>query len=50
MNIVQIIVKTVVTTVDLLIAYAVLNGKEATDGMKKAFIVFALLNLTGVWL
>ena len=49
MNIPQIIVKTVVSTVDILLAIAVLKSDEAVDGLKKAFVVIVLINVMGVW-
>lgn len=50
MNTPQIIVKTVVSTLDLLLAIAVLMSNDATDGLKKAFAVIVLLNISGVWI
>lgn len=50
MNIPQIIVKTVVSTIDILLAIAVLKSDEAIDGLKKAFVVVVLLNVMGVWI
>lgn len=50
MNVPQIIVKTVVSTIDLMLAIAVLISDDATDGLKKTFAVVVLLNITGVWI
>lgn len=50
MNTPQIVLKTIVTTIDLLLAIAVIKSDEAVDGLKKAFAVVVLLNITGVWI
>ena len=50
MNTAQIVLKTVITTVDLLLSLAVLKSDDAIDGLKKAFVAIVLLNLAGVWI
>ena len=48
MNVYQIILRTVATTIDLLIASIVLYKGESR-GMKTAYSMFCLLNLCGIW-
>ena len=48
MNVYQIILKTVATTVDLLVALVVISKGESHN-MKVAYSVFCLLNLAGIW-
>lgn len=48
MNVYQIILKTVATTVDLLVALVVITKGESRN-MKTAYSVFCLLNLCGIW-
>ena len=45
----QIIFKTVVTTVDMLLAMSVIKSDDSTDSLKKTFTVITLLNIAGVW-
>lgn len=50
MSIVQVVIRTVVTTIDLLLTIAVLKADNTTGNMVKAFAVVMLLNLMGVWI
>lgn len=49
MSVFQIVLRTVVTTVDLLLTIGLFKADTATDSMRKAFTVVMLLNLAGVW-
>lgn len=46
----MIIIRTVVTTVDLLLSIAVLKAPDMADGHRKVFAALVLLNLAGVWI
>lgn len=46
----MIIIRTIVTTVDLLLSIAVLKVPNMDEGHKKIFIALVLLNLMGVWI
>ena len=50
MSVAQIIFRTVITTIDLLLAFAVIAVKEMSDTSKRRFTVFVMLNLLGVWI
>lgn len=50
MNIVQVVVRTVVTTVDLLIALIVLRDEKNPEPAKKILTGVVLLNIMGVWI
>jgi len=50
MNTAQIIVKTVATTINLLIGLALTMTKETTPKMFKGYMAFMLINLVGVWI
>lgn len=49
-GIAQVIVKTIVSTIDILLAVAVLKSDDAIDGLKKAFAIVVFLNVMGVWI
>jgi hypothetical protein len=49
MSILQIVVKTVITTLDLIIVLGAFKS-EVEDKGKKALFVMTLINLTGVWI
>ena len=48
MNVYEVILKTVATTLDLLIALVVALKGESNN-MKIAYSVFCLVNLIGIW-
>ena len=50
MGIAQVVLKTMVSTIDVLLAIAVVRADEAIDGLKKAFVLIVLLNVMGVWI
>ena len=50
MSVAQIVIRTIVTTVDLLLTIAVIKADSTTNGMIKAFVIVILLNLMGVWI
>ena len=50
MNTFQIVIKTIVSTINAFIAVEVLRTKDSTDNMKKIITIFTLINLTGVWI
>lgn len=50
MSVAQIVIRTVVTTVDLLLTVAVIKADNMNNGMIKAFAIVILLNLMGVWI
>ena len=50
MNIPQIVIRTVVTTFDVLLAIAFFKADRQNEGMTKAFLIVILLNLMGVWI
>ena len=50
MNIVEIVVKTIITTVDVLLTIAVMKTPETDNKMLKAFLVLIIMNLMGVWI
>lgn len=49
MNIMSIIIKTVITTIDLILMLAVMFNKK-DDSIKTIPIVFVCANLVGIWL
>lgn len=50
MNTVQIVVKTVATTINLLVGFALVRGKDTSPQIFKGYMAFMLINLTGVWI
>ena len=48
MNVYQIVLRTIATTIDLLIASIILL-KGDNRNMKAAYSAFCLLNLAGIW-
>lgn len=50
MSTAQIVVRTVVTTVDLLLTISVIRADNTTGTMVKVFAGIILLNLMGVWI
>lgn len=50
MSVAQIVIRTIVTTVDLLLTIAVIKADSTTNGMVKGFAIVILLNLMGVWI
>lgn len=48
MDILEIVIKTVITTLDFSLVYFAL--KDADNKVKKPIILFILLNLMGVWI
>lgn len=50
MSTAQIVVKTVVTTVDMLLTLSVIRADNTTGTMVKVFAGIILLNLMGVWI
>lgn len=50
MNAMQIVLRTVVTTIDLLLTLALFKADNTTNEMRKYFTVVMLLNLMGVWI
>ena len=50
MSITQIVLRTIVTTVDLLLSVAVLRVESNSDTIKKFWVLLVMLNLAGVWI
>ena len=50
MSIFQIIVKTIISTIDILLSIAVLKAENTTDTMVRTFLLLIILNLAGVWI
>ena len=49
MNTVQVVIKTIVTTVDILLGLITLKS-DSPDSVKKIMTVIVLLNAMGVWI
>lgn len=49
MNTLQVVVKTVATTINLLVGYALVKGKDVSPKVFKGYMAFMLINLLGVW-
>ena len=49
MSIAQIVLRTIVTTIDVLLSASVIKASDSTEGMKKAFTLIVILNLAAVW-
>lgn len=50
MNIASIVIKTIATTIDLLVAGIVLLDSRNPDTARKVITIVTLLNLAGVWI
>lgn len=50
MGVSQIIIQTVITTVDVLLAIATVCAREMPDSHKKTVVALLLVNIVGVWL
>ena len=50
MSIVQIVIRTIVTTVDLLLTLTVIKVNGIDEGAVRAIAIVVLLNLMGVWI
>ena len=50
MGITQIIFRTIISTIDILIAIAVVCSRDVNDAHKKIITALMLLNVAGVWL
>lgn len=50
MNTVQIVVRTVATTINLLVGFALVRGKDVNPQIFKGYMAFMLINLMGVWI
>ena len=50
MGIGQVIFRTVITTIDLLLAIATICAKDVAFSHKKFFVALVLVNIAGVWL
>lgn len=50
MNIVSLVVKTIATTIDVLVTLIVLLDSRNPDTSKKVVLVIALMNLAGIWI
>ena len=50
MSTLQIIVKTIATTINLLVGYALAKGTDIKPQVFKTYMVFMLINLMGVWI
>lgn len=50
MNLLQIVVKTIISTVNVLLTLVAFNNAENTDSHKRVILVFTLANLIGVWI
>ena len=50
MNAIQIAVRTAVTTIDVLLLIAMFKANNEKDFVKKAVLVFVLVNVMGVWI
>lgn len=50
MNVVSIVVKTIVSTLDVFLATLVLLGRDNSDTAKKATLVFTLMTLAAIWI
>ena len=48
MNTAQVILQTIVTTVDVILALSVIKSNESTD-VKRLFTIIVLMNIVGVW-
>lgn len=48
MNTAQVILRTIVTTVDVILALSVIKSNESTD-VKRLFTIIVLMNIAGVW-
>ena len=49
MNIAQIVFRTIVTTIDVILAAVLIKSAESSDGVKRTFTAIVLLNLAGIW-
>lgn len=50
MGILQVVIRTIVTTVDLLLVIAMLKTKGLDEGAVKATTAMIIVNLLGVWI
>lgn len=50
MNVFQIVLKTIITTIDLLLSLIVLRDENNPDGAKRVLTVLVIANLMGVWI
>ena len=50
MNTIQIIAKTVITTLDLLVLYSAYKTDEQTAEKRLIVLLFLILNIVGVWI
>ena len=50
MNTLQVIVKTIATTIDLLVMAIVLLDKRNPESSKRVITIISLVNLMGVWI
>lgn len=50
MNTLQVIFRTVVTTLDLIVFISFFRIEAANDSMRRMFTIFMLLNIAGVWI
>jgi hypothetical protein len=50
MNVTQIVIKTIITTVDLLVAFIAISTSGVDFKTKKLITWFILVNLAGVWI
>lgn len=50
MNTIELIVKTIATTIDLLVVSIVLLDKRNPETAKRAITIISLVNLMGVWI
>lgn len=49
MSIAQIVIKTIITTIDLFVGFVAISTIDADYKTKKTITLFILLNLAGVW-
>lgn len=50
MNLLQIIVKTIITVINLLLAIAAVFNVENSEAHKRTIAIFTLANIIGVWI
>ena len=49
MNTLQIVVKTIASTLNILIGWALVKSKDTNSNMFKGYIAFMLMNLIAMW-
>ena len=49
MNVVQIVVKTIISTIDLLLILGIVKSDNMKNGFTKTAILLVVMNVIGVW-